>query len=100
MTHAPRSVVFVIGPAWNRYPTPTQYPAKRKEPPWPIKQAIPSWDREALRRRVEEMRRMTRPQVEALRGSGRRFRAASVESELSAILQKVSGASANNSSWW
>jgi hypothetical protein len=78
MTHAPLQIVLVPYPAAGspkeaRRLAPPPYP-QRKDPPWPVKQAIPRWDREALRRRVEELRRETRPQVEALKAAGLAFR--------------------------
>jgi hypothetical protein len=60
--NAPRSVVFVIGPAWNRYPTPTRYPPllkTKRSDAWLRRQPIPQprFDRdriESMKRRVQE----------------------------------------------
>jgi hypothetical protein len=64
--HALRSVVLVIGPAWNRFPTPTQYPSKpktKRKDGWLRRQPIPQprLDRE----RIESMKRRVR---ETLKG--------------------------------
>jgi hypothetical protein len=75
--NAPHAVVFLIGPDWTKGSCrPKPYPSKLKPERWRPARAIPQLDREALKRRVEELRRTTRPQVEALRESGRRFRLA------------------------
>jgi hypothetical protein len=60
--------IFVIGPNWNRYPAPTKrsFPPKRKDPPW-VKQSIPSWDRQELQRRIEDMRERARRTVSETR---------------------------------
>jgi hypothetical protein len=45
--------------------------AVRKDPPWPPKQSIPRWDKDELRRLVEQMREGHRQQTEAVLAAGR-----------------------------
>jgi hypothetical protein len=78
--NAPVQIVLVPYPAAGspkeaQRPKPV-YPSKPKPEGWRPARAIPQLDREALRRHVEELLQTTRPQVEALREAGRRFRAA------------------------
>jgi hypothetical protein len=82
MTYAPRcGVVFIEAPgdrgAWKKFqPDFRSHKAVRPER-WPPKQGIPPHpDRRVLQRRVEELHRAVRPQVEALLAAGRDFRAA------------------------
>jgi hypothetical protein len=88
VTHAPRAVVVLVpvgtgdNGAWGRAkPDYRRHKAVRKDAPWPGKQSIPSWDRNELLRRIEEVRRATRAQVEALKAAGREMLAESCLSQ-------------------
>jgi hypothetical protein len=81
MTYAPKPVVIFVATgdngAWRKSkPDYRHQKAQRKDPPWPVKQSIPSWDKDEFRRRVEEHLRTTKSQREALKAAGRDFRAA------------------------
>jgi hypothetical protein len=76
--HASQAVVVLVSVAagdrgvWKKFqPDYRRHKAVRKDPPWPVKQSIPSWDRAELIRRIEEMRRVTRAQRQALKAAGR-----------------------------
>jgi hypothetical protein len=67
-----QAIVWLIGPDWSKgSKPPPRRPATPRPAPWRPQRSIPSWDKEALHRRVEEMRRATRAQVEAMRLAGR-----------------------------
>jgi hypothetical protein len=70
--NAPHAVVFLIGPDWTKGSSrPNPYPSKPKPESWRPARAIPSWDKQMLKRRVDEFRKATQAQAEALRESGR-----------------------------
>jgi hypothetical protein len=78
MTHVSVQIVLVpyqVGNPKEARRVKPVYPSKPKPEGWRPARAIPQLDYEALKRRVEDMRRTTRSQVEALREAGRRFRA-------------------------
>jgi hypothetical protein len=68
--NAPHAVVFLIGPSWVKGARP-KYPSPPKPESWRPLRTIPSWDKQLLKRRVDEFRKAAQPQVEALREAGR-----------------------------
>jgi hypothetical protein len=77
---APLSVIVLLpftggSPKTTREVKPVWKP-RRNDPPWPRRQPIPVDQREALKRRAEQLRHATRPQVETMLENARAMRAA------------------------
>jgi hypothetical protein len=75
LMNAPRPVIILIDARGDRgvfkkIDYRRHHRAVRKDQPWRPQRAIPSWDRDELRRRAQEWRDSVRPRAEALKAAG------------------------------